>query len=90
MITIIFYVFAPPPTLPPCHHLVKSVSSTAHDTDQWVMMVADLMKTFPNYALFNLDEISDTAEEPFGDVLKELTKIVKKSTGDEAKVTNVS
>ena len=54
------------------------------------MMVADLMKTFPNYALFNLDEISDTAEEPFGDVLKELTKIVKKSTGDEAKVTNVS
>ena len=48
------------------------------------MMVADLMKTFPNRALFNLDEISDTAEEPFGDVLKELTKIVKKSTGDEA------
>ena len=59
-----------------------NVSLSAHDTDQWVMMVADLMKTFPNYALFNLDEISETAEEPFGDVLKELTKIVKKSSGE--------
>ena len=62
--------------------IVMNVSFSAHDTDQWVMMVADLMKTFPNYALFNLDEISETAEEPFGDVLKELTKIVKKSSGE--------
>merc|ERR1719192_1742711 len=56
------------------------VEMASNDTDQWVMMVADLMKTFPNQALFNLEEISEAAEEPFGDVIKELTKQVKKST----------
>ncbi|CAF0725514.1 unnamed protein product [Rotaria sp. Silwood1] len=46
--------------------------------DQWVAVISEIMKTFPDKALFNLD-LTDQECEGFTDGIQELRKTVKKN-----------